>query len=121
MRSPRQLEREIAEAEQRSRLRARIQRLLDKWVPKLGVNVADWNIRTMKTYWASVNEGAGKITFNSKLAEMSPRFLESTVVHELVHMLTHGHDARFYALMDQHVPGWRRLHDRYSAPLKLHS
>ena len=75
----------------------------------------------MRTYWASVNEADGRITFALKLAEMSPAFVEVTVVHELVHFLTDGHDAQFHELMDRHVPNWRRLHARYAEPLTQHS
>lgn len=121
MKSAAQVDREIGEHRERERLRARIQRLIDKWQPILGVHVREWNIRTMKTYWASINEARGKITFSMKLAEMSPAFQEVTIVHELVHLLTHGHDQRFYELMDRHVPSWRRLHEKYSEPLTRES
>ncbi len=117
----RRLDREISELRGHEQFRSRIQRLIAKWERRLGVHVRDWNVRDMKMYWASVNEDDGKITFNTKLAEMSPAFVEITVVHELVHLLTNGHDARFYELMDHHVPGWRRLHAKYSEPLTQHS
>lgn len=121
LRSPTQLGSDIAECDGRRRLAARLKRLLDKWEPILGVHIAQWKIQDMKTYWASVNEGRSKITFNTKLADMSPAFLEATVVHELVHLLTDGHDARFYELMDRHVPGWRKLHAKYAEPMTRHS
>lgn len=121
MKTTYQLEREIADHQKRDQLRIRIQRLLDKWMPRLGVDVHEWQIKDMKTYWASVNEATGHLTFNLKLAEMSPAFLETTVVHELVHFLTDGHDQKFFDLMDRHVPNWRRLHARYSEPLTQHS
>ena len=112
-----QIRREIVEHQDRGRLSSRIQRLIKKWEPRLGVHVREWGLRKMKTYWASVNEHDGRITFNTKLADMSPAFLEVTVVHELVHLLTQGHDRRFYELMDRHVPNWRRLHAKYEEPL----
>ena len=121
MKSVFQLDRDVSEHRDREQLRTRIQRLIAKWEPILGVHVREWNIKPMKTYWASANEDAGKITFNLKLADMSPAFLNATVVHEMVHFLTDGHDQRFYALMDRHVPNWRRLHERYSEPLTRHS
>ena len=104
-----------------AKLCAKIQRLIAEWEPKLGVHVRACDVRPMKTYWASTNEAEGKITFNLKLAEMSPAFLKVTVVHELVHLLTDGHDAKFFALMDRHVPGWRKLHAKYDEPLTQHS
>lgn len=116
-----QLDRDIAEHQDRERLRARIQRLLDKWQPKLGVQLHDWNIKKMKSYWGSTNNESGNIWFNLDLLKLSPSYVEYVVVHELVHLLTDGHDARFYALMDQHLPGWRRLQSRIEEPLRRYS
>ena len=117
MRSLTELNADIAENEKRRRLTRRIDRLIAKWSPVLGVHVSEWKIQKMKTYWGSANERDRKITFNLTLADMPPAFVEATVVHELVHFLTDGHDAKFYRLMDRYVPGWRRLHARYSEKL----
>lgn len=105
---------EVAEAESRTRLRSRIQTLIVEWEPKLGVHVDKWNLRDMKLYWGSANPATRSITFDSKLADMPPAFLKITVVHELVHLRVPGHTDEFYKLMDQHVPGWRKLHDEHA-------
>ncbi len=34
--------------------------------------------------------------------------LEYIVVHELAHLLERQHGARFTALLDQHLPGWKQ-------------
>ncbi len=105
----------------RDTLRTRIQIFIDKWEPILGVDVREWDIKKMKTYWASVNERARVITFNEKLADKPDSFVEVIVVHELVHFLTNGHDQKFYKLMDRHVPNWRRQHERHADPLLQHN
>lgn len=105
---------EAAEAESRTRLRGRIQALIDEWEPKLGVRVGNWHLRDMKLYWGSTNPSTRAITFDSKLADMSPTFLKVTVVHELVHLRVPGHTDEFYRLMDKHVPGWRRQHAQHA-------
>lgn len=102
----------IAEDDDVERLRVRIGRLIKKWEPRLHVHVPKWSLREMNTYWAS--EGAKDIWFNTKLADMPPAFVESIVVHELVHLRTDGHDPLFFKLMDQHFPSWRRLHEKYA-------
>jgi predicted metal-dependent hydrolase len=112
-----QLDRDVTEHQRMERLSARIRQLIKKWEPILGVHVKEAHHQPLKTYWASANEATRKITFNSKLADMSPAYVEVTVVHEMVHFLTNGHDKRFYELMDRHVPGWRRLHAKYAEPL----
>lgn len=112
--SSRQLLDEIIEHQAREKLRAKIQRLIDKWSPILGVHVHDWKIRRMRSYWGSTDPATGRITFDAKLADMSPAFLQVTVVHELVHLRVGGHTPKFYEIMDRSVPGWRRLHGRYA-------
>ena len=112
---------DLDEATERKRLRGRIQRLLDKWQPILGVQINDWDMRKMKTYWGSANNATKHILFNTELAKLPPRYLEYVVVHELVHQLTDGDDARFYELMDRHLPGWRRLQARIEEPLSRYS
>ncbi len=96
------------ESKDRTRLRARIQRLLDKWQPILGVTLGDWDIRKMKMYWGS-SRRAGCDAF------------AYLVVHELVHHLTDGHDKKFFALMDKHVPGWRKMQAKIEEPLTRYS
>lgn len=117
------------ESKDRTRLRARIQRLLDKWQPILGVTLGDWDIRKMKMYWGSSRRAGcdafacrpGHITFNSDMAKLPSRYVEYLVVHELVHHLTDGHDKKFFALMDKHVPGWRKMQAKIEEPLTRYS
>lgn len=120
---------DLGEADERRQLRRRIQHLLNKWQPILGVTIDDWDLRKMKMYWGSSRRAGcdtfacrpGHITFNTELAKLPRRYLEYIVVHELVHHLTDGHDARFYELMDRHVPGWRAMQARIEEPLKRYS
>lgn len=109
------------EAKERASLQRRLQQLLDKWQPILGVQINSWDVRKMKNYWGSANNQTGHIIFNSELAKLKPRYVEYIVVHELVHQLTDGHDTRFYQLMDQHLPGWRELQARIEEPLTRYS
>jgi predicted metal-dependent hydrolase len=117
MASRSKLNQDIAEHQRLLRLSDRIRRLVAKWEPILGVHVKEAHHQPLKMYWASANERAKKITFNSKLVDMPSAFVEATVVHEMVHFLTDGHDQKFYDLMDRHVPNWRRLHAKYAEPL----
>jgi predicted metal-dependent hydrolase len=117
MKSARQLDAEIADRLERSRLTARVQKLLDKWQPILGVSVREFRIKKM-TSWGSLNPPDRRIWISQALASMSDAALEYVIVHELMHLVLDegpegsGHDERFYALMDQHLPTWRRRHAR---------
>ena len=117
----RQLDREIAKQLAREHLRARVRKLLDKWQPILVVKVGEVHVRKMKSYWASINEHDARMWVSEDLAKQPHKYLECVVVHELVHMLTNGHDEKFYALMDQHLPGWRKIHQTFAGPMSQHS
>jgi predicted metal-dependent hydrolase len=106
------LDRDIAEGLARERLVARARRLVSKWAPRLGVRIDEIHVKRMRSFWASINERARRMWIAPELAEQPPAVLEYTIVHELVHMLTDGHDAKFYRLMDRHLPGWRKVHRR---------
>lgn len=125
MKTARQLANEIADHQEREKLRRRVQRLLDKWEPILGVRLSEFRVKKMRAF-ATLNVREGRLWVSQALAGTSPADLEYVVVHELVHLLVgdraraagvdptigSGHDEQFYALMDRHLPTWRRRHAR---------
>lgn len=99
-------------------LRSQVEDLLAKWEPTIGVEVADWGIRKMKTRWGTCNSEARRIWINLELAKKSPSCLEYIVVHELVHLIERRHNERFRELMDRHLPQWRLYREELNrAPL----
>jgi len=114
----------LAEREQllqrwyRRLLRSKVEELRAKWEPIVGVEVADWGIKKMKTRWGTCNTEARRIWINLELAKKSPACLEYIVVHELVHLIERRHNDRFRELMDRHLPQWRMYWDELNrAPL----
>jgi len=95
----------------RAELKARIPALLEKWQPVIGVAVAEWGIKRMKTRWGTCNIAEKRIWLNLELAKKSPHCLEYVLVHELVHLLERHHNERFRALMDQYLPQWQLYRD----------
>lgn len=95
----------------REQLKVLVPPLLEKWQPVIGVQVADWGIKKMKTRWGTCNIVARRIWFNLELAKKSVQCLEYIAVHELVHLLERYHNDRFRALMDQFMPQWRLHRD----------
>jgi predicted metal-dependent hydrolase len=85
--------------------------LIAKWETILGVTVAEWGIKQMKTKWGTCNIEASRIWLNLELAKKSPRCLEYIVVHEMMHLLERLHNDRFRALMNQHLPQWELIRD----------
>ena len=92
----------------REQLRALAAPLVTKWQDRLGVEVAGWGIKRMKTLWGSCNAKSGRIWLNLELAKKPETCIEYIVVHELLHLIEPRHNDRFIALLDQHLPSWRQ-------------
>ena len=102
----------------RQRLSEQIPLLIVKWEPVVGVEVADWAIRKMKTRWGSCNPDAQRIWLNLELAKKPSTCLEYILVHEMVHLLERHHNDEFRAYMDRLLPQWRLCRDELKkAPL----
>ena len=102
----------------RDRLRELVPPLLTKWERMIGVHVADWRIRKMKTKWGTCSVQAHRIWLNLELAKKPARCLEYLVVHELVHLVERRHNDVFTQMMDQYMPLWRQHRQELnSAPL----
>ena len=109
----------LLQAWHRQQVQAATARLLAHWQARLGVQVQRVYVQRMKTRWGSCNPLGHSIRLNSELARKPPECLEYIVVHELLHLLEPSHNARFRALLDQHLPGWAQLRQRLnSAPLR---
>jgi predicted metal-dependent hydrolase len=102
----------------RERLRELVPPLVAKWEGRLGVRVAAWGIKAMKTKWGTCNPRARRIWLNLELVKKPSECLEYIVVHELAHLLVRHHDDQFHALMGQYLPRWRQIRrDLNAAPL----
>jgi predicted metal-dependent hydrolase len=95
----------------REQLKALLPPLLEKWQQALGVQVADWGIKKMKTKWGGCNVEAKRIWINLELAKKPVQCLEYIIVHELVHLLERHHNDRFTAYVDKVMPQWSLLRD----------
>ncbi len=93
----------------RAKLKEILPNLFAKWESKMGVKVAEFGIKKMKTKWGTCNIRARRIWINLELAKRPAECLEYVVVHEVAHLLERGHGPRFKALMDKHLPNWRLL------------
>jgi predicted metal-dependent hydrolase len=89
--------------------------LLEKWQEEIGEQVANVEIRRMKTRWGSCTPHTRSIRINPELATRHPRCLEYVVVHELAHLIERTHNDRFVSLMDHALPAWRAVRDELNA------
>ena len=90
----------------RCQLRLLVPPLIEKWQPVLGVKVAQWGIKQMKTRWGTCNFNARRIWLNLELAKKPASCLEYVLVHEMAHFLEPNHSDRFKDLMSRLMPQW---------------
>lgn len=95
----------------REQLRKRLPDLFLKWQSIIGVEVAYYGIRKMKTKWGSCNIEQKRILLNSELIKKPVPCIEYILVHELVHILERKHNKHFKAYMDQFMPDWEMRRD----------
>jgi len=98
---------EVLEQRYRQQLKQLIPPLIEKWQAIIGVQLAEWGVKKMKTRWGTCNVEARRIWLNLELAKKPVQCLEYIVVHELAHLIERHHNERFVAFMDQHLPQWR--------------
>lgn len=102
----------------RANLKAMIPPLIEKWEPVMGVQVADWGVKQMKTKWGSCNIKAHRIWVNLELVKKPSRCLEFIIVHEMAHLLERQHNERFIELISKFLPQWRQYREELNrAPL----
>jgi len=102
----------VLKAWYRQLLKEQIPDLIKKWEARLDVRIQDWGVRQMKTKWGSCNIEDRRIWLNLELAKKSPSCLDYIVLHEMLHLKERHHNARFIALLDTHLPGWRSVKEK---------
>lgn len=102
----------------REQLKELIPQMIEKWEAIIGIKVAAWGVKKMKTKWGSCNSEARRIWLNLELAKKPIQCLEYVVVHEIVHLLQRKHNDQFTSLMNRYMPQWRLHRDELNrAPL----
>ncbi len=91
---------------QREEMRQLVPPLIAKWEAALGVQVAWWGIKRMKTRWGSCNPARRRIWLNLELMRHPPACLDYVVLHELAHLVERGHNTRFRAILTRHMSDW---------------
>ena len=88
----------------RQQLKALIPPLIELWEAAMGVKVAEWGVKQMKTKWGACNIEARRIWLNLELAKKPVQCLAYIVVNEMAHLLERHQNDRFTVLMDRFLP-----------------
>ena len=109
----------ILEQWYRKEIKALIPPLISKWQKMMGLEVAAWGVKKMKTRWGTCNPKARRIWINLELAKKPVQCLEYIVVHEMVHLLERHHNEKFVGFMNEYLPQWRSLREQLNTfPLR---
>jgi len=63
----------------------------------------------MTTRWGSCTPGTSTIRLSSRLASFPAWVVDYVIMHELVHLVVHGHDDRFWRLVNQYPKAERAI------------
>ena len=91
----------------RAELKKLIPPIIEKWQKEIGVTVADWQVKQMKTKWGTCNIEKKRIWINLELAKKPIHCLEYIIVHEMIHLLERHHNDRFRFLIEKFLPQWK--------------
>lgn len=86
-------------------------KLIDKYIEifkKYNLKKPDLTIREMSSRWGSCIPAKNKITINQKLIYSPFICLEYVVLHEVSHLIEANHSKKFYALIENVMPDWKK-------------
>lgn len=65
-------------------------------------------IRMMKTRWGVCNTKLKKITLNTKLIRYDKAVIDYVIIHELSHLIEANHSKKFWAVVEEHLPDYKK-------------
>lgn len=84
----------------------RLDELLDR-LPIASTRPA-FELKHMTKRWGSCSV-EGKLTLNPFLIKAPRECVDYVLLHELCHLIEHNHSPKFFALLDQQLPNWKRV------------
>lgn len=78
---------------------------------KYNVKPAGIYLQQMRMRWGSCTP-RGKIILNPELIKAPKRCIEYVIIHELCHLVHHGHTAKFFELQRKMMPDWEKWKGR---------
>ncbi|MCJ7744434.1 MAG: M48 family metallopeptidase [Dehalococcoidales bacterium] len=78
---------------------------------RLGVTYGRLSIRGAKTRWGSCSQ-KGNLNFNWKLMMAPEPVINYVIIHEIAHLKEMNHTEKFWKLVSEHCPQWRK-HKRW--------
>jgi predicted metal-dependent hydrolase len=79
---------------------------VDHYAPLFNKTIQKVEFRRMKSRWGSCST-TGRICFNWLLVMAPLRVIDYVVIHELAHLVHHNHSAKFWHLVEMHMPDYK--------------
>lgn len=73
-----------------------------------GMHHRKTQVRRQRTRWGSCS-ARGTVSINYCLLFLPPRLVRYLFIHELCHLRVLNHSPKFWARVEEHCPGWRRM------------
>lgn len=73
-----------------------------------GLSYKKISIRAQKSRWGSCSR-AGNLSFNYKIAILSPHIADYIIVHEICHLAEMNHSKKFWALVARTIPDHKAI------------
>lgn len=96
----------------RTRLKAVLDILFEKYEKITGLKASSVSIMKMKVRWGTCYPATKKIIINLKLAERPIDEIEAVVLHELIHLRCANHDKKFYDECIKYMPNYLEIEKR---------
>ncbi|MBN2734307.1 MAG: M48 family metallopeptidase [Methanomicrobiaceae archaeon] len=88
------------------RLRTELEVRVKDLAACMGVSCKSLSIRNQKTRWASCST-RGTLSFNIRIAALSPSLRDYIIIHELAHLKEHNHSKNFWSIVENYCPEYK--------------
>ncbi len=101
------------------------QEVFDEKIEKLFATFNQYKLKTptyiiakMKSKWGQC-DSKGKIKLNKELIKMPSGCIDYVITHEFCHLKEHNHSDKFYALLNKHLPTWKKWKERLESNITI--
>ncbi|MCO6041006.1 M48 family metallopeptidase [Thermococcus alcaliphilus] len=91
----------------KNELRTLLVSLVEERAASLGVKPKRIFIRKQRTRWGSCSP-KGNLSFNLAMLALPPELIDYLVTHEVTHLIEMNHSKRFWTLVEEFHPDWRK-------------
>lgn len=77
---------------------------VEYWASELGVDAPQYGVNKARTKWGVCYPSQNRLYLSYMCAVLPYELIDMTVLHEVCHLVVHGHGEPFWRLMQTHMP-----------------